>query len=61
VSIDGHERAIVDLYDPQIVWRSSTVFSGLPMGDHTIEIGVAGSRDPVSQDTYVDIDDFVVR
>jgi hypothetical protein len=61
VTIDGQQRAILDLYDPKIVWRASTVFSGLPPGDHLLEVSVLNSRRPASQDTYVDIDEFVPR
>jgi len=61
VSIDGQERAILDLYDPQIIWRSSTVFSGLAPGEHVIEVSVLNSRSPASQDTYVDIDELIPR
>lgn len=59
VSIDGSERAILDLYDPKIVWRSSTDFKGLPSGDHTIEITVLNSRNSASQDTVVDVDALI--
>jgi hypothetical protein len=59
VSIDGQERAILDLYDPRIVWRASTVFSGLAPGGHVFEISVLNSRSPASQDTYVDIDELI--
>jgi hypothetical protein len=59
VSIDGQERAILDLYDPQIVWRASTVFSGLAPGGHVFEVSVLNSRSPASQDTYVDVDQLI--
>jgi hypothetical protein len=61
VSVDGQERAILDLYDPQIVWRASTVFSGLAPGTHVFEVSVLNSRSPASQDTYVDIDELIPR
>jgi len=59
VTIDGREQAVIDLYDPKILWRTTSTFSGLAPGSHMIEITVLGSHDPASQDSYIDIDALI--
>jgi bacillopeptidase F len=61
VAIDGSERGTVDLYAPAIEWQAVTTFGGLPAGRHTVEIRVAGRRDPASSGSFVDIDALAGR
>ncbi len=61
VRIDGIPRNDVDLYSPGIAWQSSTTYSGLAPGSHTLELMVAGRKDAPAKDSFVDIDALVVK
>jgi len=56
VFIDGVSKGDVDLYSSTIEWQSSSIFSGLPPGHHTVEIRAAGRHDPAATGSYIDID-----
>jgi hypothetical protein len=49
-------RGYLDLYAPSVQYQSSTTFSGLDNGIHTIHISVSGQKNPVSSDYKVDLD-----
>jgi len=59
VYIDGVYRGMVDQYSPGIEWRSSTNFTGLSPGYHTITIYVSGAKQASSQGYWVDVDGFL--
>jgi hypothetical protein len=60
--IDGSPRGEIDLYDPQIVWQSRTVFGGgLKSGAHQVEIRVLGRHQPASSGNVIDLDALVGR
>jgi hypothetical protein len=61
VTIDGSQRGTVDLYAPTIEWQAATEFGGLQPGRHTVEIRVAGRRNPASSGYFVDIDALAGR
>ena len=61
VSIDGVERARINLYSRQTKWQAETSFGGLDPGPHMIEVRILGRKDPRSSDYYVDLDRFVVN
>jgi len=61
VSIDGVERARINLYSRQTKWQDETAFGGLDPGPHMIEVRILGRKDPRSSDYYVDLDRFVVN
>jgi len=60
VSIDGAERARVNLYAPRTLWQTSSEIRGLSAGVHTFELRVTGQKDPRSSGRFVDFDGFVV-
>jgi hypothetical protein len=66
VLIDGKEQARIDMYSPETIWRSESVFS-VPRArsqtytkTHTLEVRVLENKDPASSGTYVDLDGIVV-
>jgi hypothetical protein len=56
VWVDGEQRAVVDQYAPDLVWRACAVIGGLKVGPHNAEIRVTGRKNPASQGQTVDID-----
>jgi hypothetical protein len=62
VLIDGNERARIDTYSKEIVWRSERVFTTarIGAGTHTLEVRVLEKKNPASSGTYVDLDGIVV-
>lgn len=60
IRIDRQARAPIDLYSREIEWQERTVFEGLDPGPHTIEIQVAGKKNPKSSGAFVDLDRFIV-
>jgi hypothetical protein len=61
VLIDGQKRESVDLYSREVEWQARREFNDLGNGLHTIEIRIAGARNPRSSERYVDLDGFVVK
>jgi hypothetical protein len=61
VSIDGRERALIDLYSQQTQWQAQSAFGGLEQGVHTIEVRIAEQNNANSSGHYVDLDAFVVK
>jgi hypothetical protein len=63
VLIDGNERARIDTYSKETVWRSERVFTTARMGarTHTLEVRVLEKKNPASSGTYVDLDGIVVN
>ncbi len=61
ISIDREARGRIDLYSKEVKWQQRRVFGGLERGPHTIELRVAGEKNPRSSGTFVDLDRFVVR
>ena len=59
VVIDGSPRGDIDLYDPQIVWQSRTVFGGLKSGTHQVEIRALGRHQPASSGNVIDLEALV--
>ena len=62
VLIDGKEQARIDMYSPETIWRSESVFP-VPRSrarTHTLEVRVLENKDPASSGTYVDLDGIVV-
>jgi Glycosyltransferase family 87 len=65
VTIDGQERARIDMYSPAIEWQSKQTFEtnrGVG-GDqiHMFEVRVLGEKNPLSSGTYVDLDGIVAQ
>ena len=62
VVIDGKEQARIDMYSPETIWRSESVFSVTRSrkGFHTLEVRVLENKHPASSGTYVDLDGIVV-
>jgi hypothetical protein len=58
VYIDGQYQGSVDQYSSGIEWQSSTLFSNLPRGYHTITVYVSGAKQAASQWHWVDVDGF---
>lgn len=61
VRIDGIPRNDVDLYSPAAASQLTTTFDGLRPGDHTIDLMVAGRKDPNASGQYIDIDALIVK
>jgi hypothetical protein len=61
VLIDRRLQAQVDEYASGIQWSQKMVFNGLKPGPHTIEIRVAGRKNPSSSGLYVDVDRLIVE
>ncbi len=61
VWIDGARRAVIDQYSAATEWQVKTAFAGLGEGEHTLEVRVAGRRNPKSSEIYVDLDALVVE
>jgi beta propeller repeat protein len=61
VYIDGVYQQDIDLYSGTTEYQKSVYTrSGLASGTHTIKIEVAGTKNPSSSNTYVDVDAFDV-
>ncbi len=62
VLIDGNERARIDTYSKDTVWRSERVFPAGRLGarTHSLEVRVLEKKNPASSGTYVDLDAIVV-
>jgi hypothetical protein len=58
VLIDGVSQGTFDLYAPVQQWQVPYTFSGLSMGQHTIELKPLGTKNVSSQGTYVVLDAF---
>jgi hypothetical protein len=61
VSVDGVERARIDMYSQQTQWRAHRLFEGLGAGRHVLEVRVRNEKNPASSGTWVDLDAVVVR
>ena len=61
VSIDGRERALIDLYSHETQWQARSVFRGLGEGTHSIDVRVTEQKNASSSDRYVDLDGFIVK
>jgi hypothetical protein len=61
ILIDGESKGVVDLYAPQIEWKSSADFRAEKHGLHTLEIRVTGRRRPSATGSYVDLDKLLVH
>jgi len=60
VSIDGVERARVNMYAPRTEWQASSEMRGLAPGVHHFELRVTGEKDPRSSGRFVDLDGFQI-
>lgn len=60
VSIDGIERATIDLYSPAIGWNTRASFRGLHPGEHLLEVYVLEKRNAKAADRFVDVDAITV-
>ncbi|HEV2201771.1 MAG TPA: hypothetical protein VGR73_18275 [Bryobacteraceae bacterium] len=56
IVIDGERKAIVDLYDPAIVWQAHSVIAGLPPGSHRVAIHALHQKDPAANGYFIDVD-----
>ena len=56
VMIDGQPKTEIDLYSSDIQWRSSSRIEGLGPGLHRILIEPTGRKNPLSSDSFIDID-----
>jgi hypothetical protein len=61
VSIDGVERARIDLYSAAIEWQSKQTFEGLSPGLHTLEVRALGEKSPRSSGTFIDLDGILIQ
>ncbi len=48
VSIDGVNRATIDLYSASAQWQVAQSYTGLSPGSHTIVVTVLGTKDKAS-------------
>jgi uncharacterized protein (TIGR03437 family) len=61
VSVDGASLATVDTYaSPAVAQYPMYSITGLPMGPHTLSIGVTGTHDATSADSWVWVNAFMV-
>jgi len=60
VTIDGVSQESIDLYSGTTIWQSSVAYT-LPVGYHTIFIGISGDKNGASSGKYVDIDRFITQ
>ena len=61
VTIDGRNFGVVDQYALAIAWQSSRTFANLGPGDHLMTVRVLGKKSPGAVDSFIDVDQFVVR
>jgi hypothetical protein len=61
ILIDGSPVATLDAYSPQLLWQQRARFTAASAGRHTLTIRALGSRLPVSQGDFIDIDGFIVE
>ncbi len=60
ITIDGVDKGYIDLYSPDVVRQQSTTFSGLGKGIHVIHVTVAGQKNSLSSDYFIDVDRLIV-
>ena len=61
ITIDGAERAPVDLYSPRIEWQQHVNYCCFAPGRHELSIRVTGGKHPGATSCYVDIDALIVE
>jgi hypothetical protein len=61
VSIDGIQKAKLDLYSKTTEWKAKTVFGGLNKGRHHLVIQVTGAKNPRASDCFVDVDSLTEK
>ncbi len=61
VLIDGEEVKVIDAYSPDIEWQSQEKISGFGPGKHSLEIRPAGTKNPASTGTHIDIDGLIIH
>ncbi|PYL02003.1 MAG: hypothetical protein DME32_07800 [Verrucomicrobia bacterium] len=60
VTIDGVDKGTFDLYNSSDLQNQQFAFSGLASGAHKIAITVTGTKNPLSTDSIVALDGFIV-
>src|SRR5438552_1503446 len=60
VTIDGVDKGTFDLYNSSDLQNQQFAFSGLASGAHRIAITVTGTKNPLSTDSRVVVDGFIV-
>ncbi|MEO8370814.1 MAG: hypothetical protein ABI806_16645, partial [Candidatus Solibacter sp.] len=61
VTIDGLDKARLDLYSAKVEWQSRARYEYLGPGRHVVVVRVTGESDPRATGKFVDVDGFVVK
>jgi hypothetical protein len=61
VTIDGADRATVDLYSANTEWQTRTRFCCFAPGRHVAIVRATGTADPRSKGKFIDLDSFTVE
>ena len=59
--MDSADLGILDQYSPDIRWMEQRRIENLEPGRHRLVIEVLGRKQPAAQDSYVDLDGFIVE